>query len=278
MIVWKLHMVCLKINKSLNQILLYWENLFPSILKENEKMKKITLILIFFLHYLVQSQTGIIEYELKIGENVSENVIKDKYIKSANEGASKLNFILEFNNLESQFYLENNLNNNDRDSKLAIAMTDYDNVIYYNSKENIALYNNRDEKIFKKEEFLIKDTIFDRWSFTNETKLIENLLCYKAEGTLTYFEGDREFKKKLTAWYCPELPYPFGPFSYGNLPGLILELNIGEVLFGVKKINISDKNISIKKPIKGKIISRDEYMKIIINRRQNYNFEREVNK
>lgn len=51
--------------------------------------------------------------------------------------------------------------------------------------------------------------------FPNQKKKIANFTCYRAEGD---FRG-----RRYVAWYCPELPYPYGPWKLRGLPGLILE-------------------------------------------------------
>ncbi len=51
--------------------------------------------------------------------------------------------------------------------------------------------------------------------FPNQKKKIAGFTCYKAEGD---FRG-----RHYVAWYCPDLPYPYGPWKLHGLPGLILE-------------------------------------------------------
>ena len=50
---------------------------------------------------------------------------------------------------------------------------------------------------------------------------------------------NKVFNHPVIAWYCPKLPYAFGPNTYGNLPGLILELQVRNVVYGVKKIDLN---------------------------------------
>jgi GLPGLI family protein len=70
------------------------------------------------------------------------------------------------------------------------------------------------------------------------------------------------FKYPLVAWYCPSIPLNFGPKGYSGLPGLILELQERNTLFGVQNINIAEKNVIIKKPSDGKIVTQEEFDKI----------------
>ncbi|WP_370895264.1 GLPGLI family protein [Chryseobacterium gossypii] len=50
----------------------------------------------------------------------------------------------------------------------------------------------------------------------DETKIISNYTCKKATGN---FRGS-----SIIAYYTTDLPYPYGPFKFGGLPGLILEI------------------------------------------------------
>lgn len=72
-----------------------------------------------------------------------------------------------------------------------------------------------------------KDWMVDNWVLSDETKQIGNYLCRKA---ITSRNSETEccgtYISHITAWYAPELPYPFGPADYDNLPGLVLEVEI----------------------------------------------------
>lgn len=87
---------------------------------------------------------------------------------------------------------------------------------------------------------LIKEKSKEDWQFYNETKLIDNYLCYKATSINKVDNGaGKIFNHPVTAWYCPELPYSCGPNGYSNLPGLILEIQVRNVVYGIKKIDLN---------------------------------------
>lgn len=79
------------------------------------------------------------------------------------------------------------------------------------------------------------------WILTTETKEINGYLCYKATNVNKVVNTVKTFEHPVIAWYCPKLPYSYGPNGYGNLPGLILELQVRNVVFGAKKIDLDSK-------------------------------------
>jgi GLPGLI family protein len=88
-------------------------------------------------------------------------------------------------------------------------------------------------------EVLVKENFKENWELHNESKMIDNYLCYKATNAKTVVNGNgKTINHPVVAWYCPELPYRYGPLGYGNLPGLILELQVRNVVFGVKKLDL----------------------------------------
>ena len=61
----------------------------------------------------------------------------------------------------------------------------------------------------------------------------------------------------------PSNSIKFWPKGYSGLPGLILELQERNTLFGVQKINLKENNIALKKPNDGKLVSQEEFDKIV---------------
>jgi GLPGLI family protein len=65
------------------------------------------------------------------------------------------------------------------------------------------------------------------------------------------------------AWFTPEIPIGHGPREFWGLPGLILELHKDKETFLATQITINPKTkIQIKKPNKGKKVSKVEFEKI----------------
>jgi len=90
------------------------------------------------------------------------------------------------------------------------------------------------------------------WKLINETKTILGYTCYKAT-------HNREGMNPVivTAWYCPEIPYQFGPKGYSRLPGLILEIVLGgKTTYTADTINWDD-DVWVIKPTTGKKITRE---------------------
>lgn len=76
------------------------------------------------------------------------------------------------------------------------------------------------------------------WNVLPETDSVLGYLCHKAE---TEFRG-----RKWHAWFTMEIPYNFGPWKLGGLPGLILKAEDNEGLFNWTAIGIEQpKNRSI---------------------------------
>jgi len=70
--------------------------------------------------------------------------------------------------------------------------------------------------VFDGKEKFYKDTLHVmQWELKDEKKMIDSFTCYKAT---TFFKG-----RSYTAWYCPAISIPNGPWKLGGLPGLIIE-------------------------------------------------------
>ena len=130
-------------------------------------------------------------------------------------------------------------------------------------------------------QFVIKDRLKPiKWVLHSETKNIGNYTCYKATYTkeieemsmMTFSSSEDDNKGEdsnellemktttVTAWYTPQIPVSNGPESYQGLPGLILEVNDGELTILCSKITLNPKKtLEIAEPKKGKEVTQQEY-------------------
>ena len=219
-------------------------------------MKQYLYILTFiFTFNSLYSQSGQIFYEAisKKYPETKENKA-DVYITELEN--TKIFLELKFNNTVS-YFSKANLKKGDEfnlgDEGLSILIG-YEEL-YYNLKDKL-LFSDYGE-------FLIKTPSNHNWNISSESKKIDNYLCYKATYTESYTARDGKTKERvITAWFCPELPYSFGPLEFNGLPGLILELEKNGNKVVAKSILLSDKTIELKIPNK-KTITKEEYDKKI---------------
>ncbi|MAP53359.1 GLPGLI family protein [Altibacter sp.] len=140
-------------------------------------------------------------------------------------------------------------------------------ILYRNIAEN--LYLNETEIMSKP--FLIRDTLEKpKWKLQKDVKNIGEYTCFKAtytrEVTEQIFDSATdsllEVKKNqiTTAWYTLDIPVPHGPDTYWGLPGLILEVNDGDLTILCSKIVLNpEKGIDLQRPKAGKEVSQVEY-------------------
>jgi GLPGLI family protein len=148
---------------------------------------------------------------------------------------------------------------------------------------NDVLYHNFEtgKKTEKKEvmdkSFIIDDSIRSlKWKMTGETKTILNMPCMKATATRTSTRtmmnmdnGKMERKEiqdtsNIVAWFTSSIPVSTGPGEFqGQLPGLILEMDVKDGTQTFKAISIAEKtDLSvIKEPTGKKHYTPEEFKK-----------------
>jgi len=99
-----------------------------------------------------------------------------------------------------------------------------------------------------------------KWTLLEDRQQVNGFPCRKA---VTEAGG-----RRFTAWYCPDMPCPFGPFAFGGLPGLILEVtdDIGET--NIKALTIgypAGEAYVIEAPADGRRVSAAEYRRLLDN-------------
>ena len=125
--------------------------------------------------------------------------------------------------------------------------------------------------------FIIDDSVRPlKWKMTGETKSILDHNCMKATATqistrMMMSMNNGEMKRNevsdtsnIVAWIASDIPVSAGPAEYqGQLPGLILEMDINNGRQVYKALNISPKVdlASIKEPTGKKHYTPDEFKK-----------------
>ncbi|WP_395054368.1 GLPGLI family protein [Flavobacterium sp.] len=181
--------------------------------------------------------------------------------KGTEDKIKTLNFNLVINNNLSIFSCQQELVKDGETSgeKMGKLVAGYDDVFY----KDIILKKLVSEKEVAFKRYKI-DEEYDNfiWEYTTEEKDIQGYKCYLAKTKFLHLD--------VYAWYCPSLPYPFGPREFGSLPGLILELQKGKLVFLATKIsfeNVENINFDIDNM---KTMSRKEINKIIEKDTENF--------
>jgi GLPGLI family protein len=149
----------------------------------------------------------------------------------ANAIAAKMTFGLVINKEGAKFSSEEVLKKNDSHID-PLSFTGYTGTIY--SLNNTLFV----QSLMPSNNTFVKYPVNKNWKLLIETKVIDGFTCYKATNVETVINKKGTFSFPVTAWYCPKIPYSYGPMGYGNLPGLILEIQIRNVIFGAKKIDL----------------------------------------
>ena len=129
-----------------------------------------------------------------------------------------------------------------------------DDKIYRDLKENKRI----EQREFMTRMFLIEsDAGKTDWKLTGNQKTILNFPCQEA---LREEDG-----KKIRAWFTPAIPVSTGPGNHGNLPGLILSVDIDE---GERTITATSVDLAavekklLSKPKEGKKVTEAKFNEI----------------
>jgi len=122
--------------------------------------------------------------------------------------------------------------------------------------------------------FIVDDSIHKlNWKLTGESETILGHVCQKAIGErigkrmqMNLDNGKMERKEvtdtsTIVAWFTMDIPVPAGPEVQGQLPGLILALDLNNGRMTYKAVELSAKVdvASIKQPTKGKKVTPSQF-------------------
>ena len=231
-------------------------------------MKYYYSLFFIFAFFNLNAQLNTISIEYKVIVNDEEKLFDNnsalkQLLKNAITNSGKLSFLLLAKNGNSKFVNKSilNLEDGNGSNNAIFPFIGYAGNVY-TFKDSVLVQSS----ILGGKIYVRKNNI-SNWKITNETKMIDKHLCYKATNLYTVISPDKEFNHPVTAWFCPNLPYPFGPNGYGNLPGLILELQVRNSVFGVSKINLETKDDFDISEIKNiKIITEIQLEKLLLKK------------
>jgi GLPGLI family protein len=191
------------------------------------------------------------------GEEVIKNSKVNYIYKGLDQAIKITEFQLDINRSESFFYFKDKLYEDDKIKRLAKTFCGSSDF-YINTEKNLKIKIN----YFAEKKYFINDTTRYDWTIYNESKIIDNKICYKATTINKTLINNTIKEKEIVAWFYPEIPISFGPKGYDGLPGLIMELQDDKVTFVVNQI-LKDSKIKISKQDYKTIISEKEFNEIV---------------
>lgn len=243
-------------------------------------MKKILVAGCAFLTALTmqaQQKQGMVTYErvTKLQIHISG---ADESIQNMLPKERKDNFELTFGNnqslwkqAEKEMEDDGGINTGGGNMQIRMIGSGTDDILY----SNFDTRKKTEQREMFDKKFIIDDSLSQfKWKMTGETKTILNHNCMKATATqvskrmqMTMENGTAQRKEiedtsVVVAWFTNEIPVSAGPAEYqGQLPGLILEMDIANGRQTYRAINISEKAdlASIKEPTGKKHYTREEF-------------------
>ena len=219
------------------------------------------MILFFFaMVFSVKAQTGRIIYQVFSShqmEDLSEDIYQYFDLVNISIANNPMDFELTFKREKAFFEIKDRMGTNDFQTKIAKVMLGGTKKFYYNIETEEFLK----QEVAYGETFLIP---IDKpnWELSNSSKMIGKYKCYKATTHYSIENDAGRFEKNVIAWYCPEIPYMYGPSGFFGLPGLILELTDDNRTYSATEISLNQSDYNIVKPKKGVIITQEEFEKL----------------
>ena len=214
------------------------------------KNKPLILFLFFTFFSFAQKKNVVVTYKVTYLEDEllsdgmkdipsSLRIFKETY-EYALSNADRYVFSLHISDKKSLFMFDKEKSNADSFAENTFVRTLFGYLGFvYNANDSI--YKNLPylgNKVYK------KTPKITNWTLHQESKYIGKHLCFKATNTQVVDNGNgKVFNHPVVAWYCPEIPMQFGPNGYGNLPGLIVELQVRNVVYGVSHIDFNPDSI-----------------------------------
>lgn len=156
--------------------------------------------------------------------------------------------------------------------QIRVMAAGQDDIIYNNFGESRLV----EQREFAAKKWLVVDSVRKlNWKLTGETKTILGQNCQQATtqriSTRMAMNIDNGVMKReevpdtmnITAWFAPAIPVPAGPEYQGQLPGLIMaiDVNNGRTVYQAVELSPKVEAGAIKEPKTGKKVTQQEFNK-----------------
>ncbi len=176
---------------------------------------KFILLFILFAIATVISQNNVAKYNVLF--KVQNPKRESAFMNQLSEASKNLEFELVFNDSVSYFSVSDKVVLDDTSfEKAASKIISKGDYLFRKNQSRFFVIN---APVYYEKQ---KDTL--AWNITSETKKIQNFTCYKATKIKKVTNQRGSFNHEIIAWFCPEIPFSYGPNEYNGLPGLIVEL------------------------------------------------------
>lgn len=251
-------------------------------------MKRVFFLLIAIVSFsLSQAQVkeGTIYYDQKVNMH---KTIQDEQMKAMMPEFRTAKFILQFSDSVSVYKTVPEDEAPDPfaggGGRMVIRMGGGGGDLYKNFSQSKSIQTSE----LGGKNFLIVDSIRQQpWKLGTETKQILGYTCHKATrkvmqpnraimrmsmgagGTTTTDTANKGAiqgkEVEVVAWYADEIVSPVGPENYGQLPGVILQLDVdnGTQVYTATEVKKTVDQKELKEPKKGKVVTRQEYAKMM---------------
>ncbi|WP_366927348.1 GLPGLI family protein [Winogradskyella sp.] len=236
----------------------------------NLGMKHILVILSFLnCMNLISQSTGKVTYKVSIVKDSTDlpNTNPEKTeiqndVLAMIHGSQDVESYLVFNDSIALYTVEPKTElpiwNNDNDVitterakiNLAWIFAGGESLFYSDLSRN---WNISQQEVFGVTKRVKRDSI--KWEITTETKEILGYKCIKAN---LVEDSNSE------VWYTSQIPVEHGPHGYNGLPGLILEVKFGKmVYFKAQSVDFENTEyLDIEEPVSGEIVTSEDYRKL----------------
>lgn len=224
-----------------------------SVKGKNSMVVNLMFLVLCLTSVVAQKTTsGSITYTINLSPELIKSISKtnNPNTRAILKNSKEVSYALNFNS-KSSTYQKNESLYDESKQKLNLVATGAGGtgIFYYNTEDNALLK----QLTIGGDTFLITQNA-KKWKLLNTSKKIGKYNCYKA----TLLNNNNK-ETKVTAWYTLDIPLAYGPKDYNGLPGIILELYEGKFFFKASKIELSNKNKIIEKPVDGLKLTQEEF-------------------